>query len=177
MRGRPFQSGNKMGRGRPYGSRNKRTQFAEAMEENGLAVIKQCQLQALKGDSTALRLCLERLLPACKPSTPRFRLPPVRTAADLAEAIPAILQAVARGQLSAAEGAAITGMLESQRRALEMEEVDNRLRALEQAQANAGAPFEQATSSVGDHPNTAEETSWLEPDNHEQTSNTGGERP
>src|SRR5579859_6885817 len=108
MRGRPFEPGNKMGRGRPPGSKNKRTLFAEAMQDKGLALIKQCQVQALQGDSTALRLCIERLLPVCKAPNGRFRMPPVRTTEELIAAIPTILQAVARGQLSAQEGAAIS---------------------------------------------------------------------
>ena len=52
MPGRPFEKGNKMGRGRPPGSRNKRTVFQEAMEEHGVPLIKQCKLLALKGDPT-----------------------------------------------------------------------------------------------------------------------------
>ena len=47
--------------------------FLEAIESNGAALIKQCQLRALKGDPTALRLCIERLLPPCKPPSGRFR--------------------------------------------------------------------------------------------------------
>jgi hypothetical protein len=61
--GRPFEKGNQMGRGRPRGSRNKRTMFAEAMEGHGETIIKQCQVLALKADPTALRLCMDRLLP------------------------------------------------------------------------------------------------------------------
>jgi hypothetical protein len=136
MRGRPFEPGNKMGRGRPPGSRNKRTFFIEAMEKHGLTLIQQCQAQAFKGDSTALRLCIERLLPPCKPPSSRFRLPPVGTAEDLVRALPAVMQAVARGRLSAQEGAALASMLDSQRRAIETQDFEARVRALEQATAD-----------------------------------------
>jgi len=139
MRGRPFEPGNQLGRGRPKGSRNKRTLFAEAMEKNGVSLINQCQVQAFKGDSTALRLCIERLLPVCKAPSSRFRLPPVRTTQDLVKALPAVLQAVARGQLSAQEGEAIASMLDSQRRAIEAVEFEARLRALEQAKTGSGS--------------------------------------
>ena len=71
MRGRPFERGNKISKGRPPGSRNQRTVFAEMMDSHGEALIKQCQVMALKGDATALRLCIERLLPPCKPSNNR----------------------------------------------------------------------------------------------------------
>src|SRR6266699_188846 len=82
MRGKPFEPGNKMGKGRPPGSRNQRTVFSQMMDSHGEALIKQCQVLALKGDPTALRLCLERLLPPCKPSNNRFLLPAVKTASD-----------------------------------------------------------------------------------------------
>src|SRR5712691_2519476 len=43
MRGRPFERGNKMGKGRPPGSRNQRTVFSRMMDSYGEALIKQCQ--------------------------------------------------------------------------------------------------------------------------------------
>jgi hypothetical protein len=132
MRGRPFETGNKMGRGRRPGSRNKRTLFAELMQGHGEAIIKQCQILAMKGDPTALKLCIERLVAPCKSSTSRFRLPPLLTVSDLVKALPRVMQEVAQGRLSAQEGEAIASMLDSQRRALETEEFDARLKAIEQ---------------------------------------------
>ncbi len=132
MRGRPFERGNKMGKGRPPGSRNQRTVFSRMMDSYGEALIKQCQVLALKGDPTALRLCLERLLPPCKPSNNRFRLPAVKTASDVGLALQSVLQEVARGGLSAQEGEAIAAILENHRRAIETEEFGKRLQALEQ---------------------------------------------
>jgi hypothetical protein len=132
MRGRPFERGNTMGRGRPRGSRNKKTLFREAMEVHGEALIKKCQVAALNGDTTALRLCLERLLPPSKAPSNRFRLPAVQTVSDLATALPAVMRAVARGQLSAQEGEAVAKMMDSQRRSIEAENFEMRLRALEQ---------------------------------------------
>jgi hypothetical protein len=101
MRGKPFEAGNKFGKGRIRGSRNKRTALVELMEDHGAALIKQCQVLALKGDSTALRLCIERLMPPCRAPNNRFRLPPMKTLADLAKAQPAVAQEVARGRLTA----------------------------------------------------------------------------
>jgi hypothetical protein len=63
MTGRPFQPGYKMGKGRPPGSRNRRTVFAVLMDGRGESIIKQCQVMALEKDPTAMRLCMERLLP------------------------------------------------------------------------------------------------------------------
>jgi hypothetical protein len=140
IRGRPFEAGNKMGRGRRPGSRNKRTLFAEMMEGHGEAIIKQCQILAMKGDPTALKLCIERLVAPCKSASSRFRLPPLGTLSDLLKAMPSIIQEVARGRLSAQEGEAIASMLDSQRRALETQEFDARLKAIEQNMSGAPSP-------------------------------------
>ena len=146
MRGRPFEPGNKMGKGRPPGSRNQRTVFSVMMDSHGEALIKQCQVLALKGDPTALRLCIERLLPPCKPSNNRFLLPAVKTASDVGLALQSILQEVARGRLSAQEGEAIAAILENHRRAIDAEDFGKRLQALEQQTS------ERSRQKVRKHP-------------------------
>lgn len=134
-KGRPFEKGNRIGQGRPRGSRNQRTIFTEAMENHGEAIIKQCQVLALKGDATALRLCVERLIPVTRPWNNRFTMPAVKTAADLGGAWQSVLKQVARGNISPQEGEAVASMLENRRRAIETEELDGRLRALEMRQS------------------------------------------
>jgi hypothetical protein len=131
MRGRPFEPGNQMARGRPPGSRNKRTQFAEEFQKNGLEAIRQCKHQALQGNQRALDAWLARLEAPCKPSNGRFRLPRVQSAGDVVRALSAVSQAVARGRLSAHEGEAMARTLEIQRQAIEAEGVEARLRAVE----------------------------------------------
>jgi hypothetical protein len=133
MRGQPFTPGNKMGKGRPAGSPNRTTLFRETLEKGGLAIIRVVTRQALKSDPTAMRLCMERLLPVAKAPNNCFQLPPVDTAAELKAAISAVAKAVAEGLLSAQEGEAVARIVESQRRVLETEEFDARLRVLEKA--------------------------------------------
>ena len=132
MKGR-FEAGNKHGKGRRRGSRNRKTLFREALESGGEAIIRQIRRQALKSDPTAMRLCMERLLPVAKTPNSRFRLPPVETAANLMEAISAVTRAVAGGRLSPQDGESVARILESQRRTLETEAFDARLKALEEA--------------------------------------------
>ena len=122
-----------MGTGRPTGSRNRTTLFREALESGGEAIIRKIKRQALKSDPTAMRLCMERLLPLAKAQNSHFRLPPVETAANLMEAISAVTRAVAGGRLSAHEGESVARIIESQRRMLETETFDARLRVLEGA--------------------------------------------
>ena len=134
MRGKPFQPGNRLGKGRPPGTPNKRTIWQEALESHGVQIINQVKLLALRPnpDVRALRLCLERLVPIAKPPNSRFRLPHVRTASDLPKVLSAVERAVAGGQLNAQDGAAITQITEGHRRAFETGEIDQRLRALEE---------------------------------------------
>ena len=106
----------------------------ELMEDHSEAVIKQCQILALKGDSTALRLCMERLVPPCRAPRNQFRLPTMKTMADLGKALPAVAREVARGRLSAQDGEAFSKMIETQRRTIEAEGFERRLRAVEKAQ-------------------------------------------
>src|SRR5438477_12843060 len=97
--GNTFQPGNTFGRGRPKGSRNKATiALQEMLDGHGEAITRKCALLALQGDPTALRLCMERLIPPRKEHPVMFKLPLVTTAAEAAAAVDAILQGVARGQ-------------------------------------------------------------------------------
>jgi len=142
MRGQPFVLGNQLGRGRPPGSRNKKTRFAEEFQKHGDDAIRMCMVLGLKGNMQALGFWLDRLEPRCKPKNSRFRLPPIRTAEDLVKVLPAVMRAVARGQISAQEGEAFGRMLESQQRVVETSEYEARIRALEQktAESSGGTP-------------------------------------
>src|SRR5438552_12018890 len=119
MRGKPFEPGNQKGRGRPPGSRNKKSLFFEEFQKNGLDAIRMCKVQALKGNQHALDSWLDRLEPRCKPANSRFRLPPIRNAEDLVKVLPGVLHAVARGQSSAQEGETIGRILESKQRVID----------------------------------------------------------
>lgn len=130
--GSAFQPGNTFGRGRPQGSRNKATIALQKMlDDRGESITQKCALMAMKGDPTAMRLCMERLIPPRKDQPVKFKLPLVRTAAEVAEAVSVVLKAVSRGQLTPAEGQMIAAILEGRRRVIETEEHEARIRALE----------------------------------------------
>lgn len=88
---------------------------------------------ALAGDTTALRLALERIAPARKGNPVTFDLPPVHCAEDAARAAGAVLEAVAVGDLTPCEAVACMGLIDSYRRVLETTELELRLSALEAA--------------------------------------------
>ncbi len=131
-RGRPFQPGNKAGRGRPPGSRNPATVAVQKLfEQNAEAVAQKCIQMATKGDPMALRLAMERVLPPCKNTLVHFAIPPVKSLADLPKAADAILQAAGNGEISPAEAEQLMPVLEFIRRSLESGEIEKRLQALE----------------------------------------------
>jgi hypothetical protein len=61
----PGQSGNPAGR--PVGVKDRRTELRDLLQPHAAALIKKAVDLALKGDTTALRLCLDRLCPPLKP--------------------------------------------------------------------------------------------------------------
>src|SRR3984957_8596577 len=83
-RGRPFSkgaSGNPGGR--PAGARNKALLAMEALLDGEAEAITRVAVdKAKEGDPTALRLCLERILPPRKDRPVSFSLPQLGTVTD-----------------------------------------------------------------------------------------------
>ena len=118
--------------GKPKGTRHKATQAALALlDGEAEALTRQAVTMALGGDTTALRLCLERIAPPRRDAPVTFDLPPMETARDAAKAAGAVLGAVAEGELTPGEGAALMALVEGFRRTLETTELEARLAALE----------------------------------------------
>jgi len=118
--------------GRPKGARNKATQAALALlEGEAEALTRKAVETALEGDTTALRLCLERIAPPRKDAPVAFTLPSMQSARDAAQAAGAVLAAVADGELTPTEGAHVMALVEAYRRTLETTELEARLAALE----------------------------------------------
>ena len=129
-----FMSGNP---GKPKGARHRATQAALALlDGEAEALTRQAVTLALEGDTTALRLCLERIAPPRKDAPVTFTLPPMQSAADAATAAGAVLAAVAEGDLTPTEGAHVMGLVETYRRTLEMTEFEARLREMEDRQCD-----------------------------------------
>ena len=131
-----FQPGNRMGKGRPHGSRNKASIAIQAMLDGQSEALTQTAINlALDGNETALKLCLDRLLPPKKDRHVRLRLPSITTAAGVADATDALLQAVSKGEVTPAEAGSISVLLEARRRAIETSELEARIEAIEQGGA------------------------------------------
>lgn len=128
------QSGNP--NGRPRGAKDKRTQFRQLLEPHANDLVMLLVEQAKAGDMTAMRLCIDRLIPPARESRVTIDLPTVNDLASCAEAQARILGAVASGKLLPGEGEALSSLVENRRRSLETEQLESRVAALEAMAAN-----------------------------------------
>jgi Family of unknown function (DUF5681) len=125
------QSGNPSGK--PPGTRARVTQLAEKLLDDDRDAIVRAVIAAAKGgDPTAMRLCIERLIPVRKGRPVVFDLPPVKTAADIAGAVGELARAMAAGELTTDEASAAASVIEMHRRAIETTEIESRLQKLEE---------------------------------------------
>jgi hypothetical protein len=131
--GSPFkkgQSGNPDGR--PRGSRNKATLLIERLLDDDAKSITEKAIELAKaGDSTAIRLCLDRIAPARRDRHISFKLPKLEKPEHAVEAAAAIVEAVAGAELTPSEAAEMMKLVEGYTRILEAEDHEQRLRALE----------------------------------------------
>jgi Family of unknown function (DUF5681) len=124
------QSGNPAGK--PPGARHRATMAAEALLDGEVqALTRKAIERALEGDGVALRLCLERILPARKDRPVKFDLPPVETASDISKALGAIAKSMAAGELTPDEAGTVATVMEAHRKAIETVELEERVRRLE----------------------------------------------
>ena len=129
---KPGESGNP--KGKPKGVRSKATQLTEQMVGNQAEQIVQRVIDgALAGDAVCLRLCMERLSPPMKDRPVNADLPALRDAVDVLTASAAVLQMVGNGDLTPSEGSALAGLVDGCRKAIETQELEKRIAALEQS--------------------------------------------
>jgi hypothetical protein len=125
-------SGNSLGR--PRGARNRTTLAAEALlEGEAERLTRQAIDAALAGDSWALRLCLERILPASRARPVALDLPSGQGAEGVGAAMDETVRAMAAGEITPEEAVTVTVVLEAQRRTVESVDLDRRIAALETA--------------------------------------------
>ena len=119
-------------KGRPQGSRNASTMAAEKLlEGEAEKIARKCVNMALAGDTTALRLCVSRLIPIKRERTISLDLPPLEGSQDALKAVASVLEAVGSGAITPSEGQALASLLETHRRAIEVEVLERRLDLLE----------------------------------------------
>ena len=125
----------------PNGSRNKTTKkMKELLEKYSESILQKCMSMALKGDRVALKLCVERLFPARPDGYIQMPLPRTQTMQDLAESSQRVIQAITRGNITPADGEALSRILDDRRRVIESVEWEARIAALEQNGKNGEQP-------------------------------------
>ena len=118
--------------GRPKGTRFRVTRAVEELLDGEAEKLSRKAVDmALEGDTTALRLCIERIAPPRKDAPVSFDLPAMKSAKDASGAAEAVLRAVSEGELTPLEGASVMGLVENYRRVLETTEIEARITALE----------------------------------------------
>jgi hypothetical protein len=139
VRGKPFQPGNSFGRGRPKRSQNKGTLLAQQLlEDHAELIVRKLLVEAAKGDRSALRLTVERILPPCRDRSIQLPRLPIGTAADLDISNQRVVHAVTDGKITPSEGETVANILEGRRRILETRDLESRLQALEQSAPRDG---------------------------------------
>jgi hypothetical protein len=130
--GRPFEPGNKFGRGRPAGSRNKTALITRNLEENAPALLSKSMEMALEGNPLMLRALLGYILPP--PKDPPVKTGPLRmgTIEELVETHKSLTNKVSSGQLSLDEAQQIDSLIESRRQLVLNQDLERRIKALEQ---------------------------------------------
>ena len=128
------QSGNPAGRRR--GVPDRRTQARELFTAHCEVLVATAIKLAIAGDATALRLCLDRVVPAFKPVGTPVLLPALPL--GLSPKGERLMAHVAAGDLSPDEAATIMGALAQLARITEISELERRVAALEGATGAAG---------------------------------------
>ncbi len=124
----PGSHGNPLGR--PRGVRN-RTAMESLLDGEAEAISGKLVGLALGGDPTALRLCVERLMPRLKSRSINLELAPINTPADVSAAITAVVDAATCGEIDTEQARNIAAVIEVKRKSLETIELDERMTLIE----------------------------------------------
>jgi hypothetical protein len=128
------QSGNPAGR--PPGARHKVTLMAEQLLDGETEAISRAVIEKAKaGDPTAMRVCMDRIVPPLRERTIEFSLPPLTGVADAVTALTAVAGALAEGELTPGEAAHMVKVIDCYAQTVGLAQLDARVTQLEQAQA------------------------------------------
>lgn len=118
--------------GKPRGARHKSTQAAQnLLEGESQALTRKAVELALEGDVTALRLCLERIVPALKSVSPEIEIP--SSANTLTGQAQDFITAATNGDISTDTATQMISALANVARIEEFENIKHRLESLERS--------------------------------------------
>ncbi len=116
--------------GKPKGAKDKRTALRELLGPHAESLIAKTVALAKAGDTTALRLCLDRIIAPVRPRDEPVELGLV--GANMTDCGRHILEASLSGRITPTEATILMQALSAQARIVQMEELAARLEALEQ---------------------------------------------
>jgi Family of unknown function (DUF5681) len=122
--------------GRPLGSRNQATLFMESLlEGEAERLIRKAVELALEGDTAALKLCLERLMPPGKDRLVFFEFPKTLGPGETALGIASVMAAISSGKITPTEGEVLSRILVEHAKVRAADDVERLVQKLEQATA------------------------------------------
>lgn len=117
--------------GRPKGIADKRTELRALLQPHAGELVKKAVELAKAGDVSALRICIDRLIPPAKEDRLTIRLPGLADIQGCRDAQAVVIKAVSNGELLPGQGEQLSAMIEFQRKGLEGAETMARLAAIE----------------------------------------------
>ena len=118
--------------GRPPGSRNHATVLMECLLEGQAEQLTQKVIEmALAGDITALRLCLERIIPPRKDRPVHLLLPPLENVQQISQAMAKVSAAIGEGEITPSEGEMLSTVLEKHKSVMVTADLERRVDELE----------------------------------------------
>ena len=118
--------------GKPKGARHKTTRAVEALLEGQAHELTKTAIRAaLDGDGTALKLCLDRILPPKRPGDRPLDITALPEAPG--EAMAAIIEAVTSGELLAHDAEKLAALVKARADLASLAELEERVARLEGA--------------------------------------------
>ena len=125
----PFKSGESGNpSGRPVGVKDRRTALRQLLIPHATDLVQKAVDMALEGDTTALKMCLDRCIAPLRSTTQNIEL---NFEGELHERGEATLNAIYSGEIDPITGSALIGALADQAKLLDATEFEERLRKLE----------------------------------------------
>ena len=114
--------------GRPKGASDKRNELRKLLTPHAPALVEKAVQKALEGDTTALKLCLDRCIAPLRSTSGSVV---IEAGGSLPEQGQKTLEAIYTGEIDALTGSALLGALADQAKLLDATEFEERLRKLE----------------------------------------------
>jgi hypothetical protein len=129
--------------GRPKGSRNRATVLAEQLLEDDIeAVVKAIISAAKEGNTNAMKLVIERIVPPQTARRVTFPMKPINSVDDIADAFAGLWDACSEGGITPEEAAMLGKLLEQHKDVLKTRDLSSRMAAIEKALGIEPGAFE-----------------------------------